>query len=122
MRTSSEPARARAATWAAVASTSAVSVLVIDCTAMGASPPTVTPPTLTGIERRRVRLSITQGYITFVEALPASATGLILRDGRLRALLRMRDFDASWRGAAEGRVSNHEVPAPWRGRGLFARE
>ena len=36
MRTSSEPARASAATWAAVASMSAVSVLVIDCTTTGA--------------------------------------------------------------------------------------
>ena len=49
MRTSSEPARASAATWLAVASTSAVSVLVIDCTTMGASPPTVTLPIVTGM-------------------------------------------------------------------------
>ena len=54
MRTSSDPARARAATWLTVASTSAVSVLVIDCTTIGAPPPTVTPPTSTGID---VRLS-----------------------------------------------------------------
>ncbi len=47
MRTSSEPARASAATWRAVASTSAVSVLVIDCTTIGAPPPTMTPPTST---------------------------------------------------------------------------
>ena len=47
MRTSSEPARASAATWRAVPSTSAVSVLVIDCTTMGAPPPTMTPPTST---------------------------------------------------------------------------
>ena len=44
MRTSSEPARASAATCRAVASTSAVSVLVIDCTAIGAPPPTSTAP------------------------------------------------------------------------------
>ena len=44
MRTSSEPARASAATWRVVASTSAVSVLVIDCTTIGAPPPTVTAP------------------------------------------------------------------------------
>src|ERR1700759_4486810 len=47
MRTSSEPARASAATCRVVASTSAVSVLVIDCTTTGAPPPTVTLPTFT---------------------------------------------------------------------------
>src|SRR5271165_4366382 len=41
-RTISEPARASAAIWRAVASTSAVSVLVIDWTTTGAPPPTVT--------------------------------------------------------------------------------
>ena len=50
MRTSSEPARASAATWRAVASTSAVSVLVIDCTTIGAPPPTMTPPTSTATD------------------------------------------------------------------------
>src|SRR5476649_2365262 len=50
MRTSSEPARASAATWRAVPSTSAVSVLVIDCTTIGAPPPTVTPPTSTATD------------------------------------------------------------------------
>ncbi len=44
-RTSSEPARARAAHWRMVPSISAVSVLVIDCTTIGASLPTRTPPT-----------------------------------------------------------------------------
>jgi hypothetical protein len=53
MRTSSEPARASAATCRAVASASAVSVLVIDCTMTGALPPTVTPATFTATERRR---------------------------------------------------------------------
>ena len=53
MRTISEPARASAAHWRAVASASAVSVLVIDCTTIGASPPIITPPTTTGIEARR---------------------------------------------------------------------
>ena len=41
-RTSSEPARANAAIWRVVASMSAVSVLVIDWTTIGAPPPTVT--------------------------------------------------------------------------------
>src|ERR1700674_1435255 len=53
MRTSSEPACASAATWRAVPSTSAVSVLVMDCTTMAAPPPTVTAPTRTPTERRR---------------------------------------------------------------------
>ena len=50
MRTSSDPALASAATWRTVPSTSAVSVLVIDCTTMGAPPPTMTPPTFTAID------------------------------------------------------------------------
>src|SRR6202044_3829339 len=49
MRTISEPARARAATWATVPSISAVSVLVIDCTTIGAPPPTATLPTITWV-------------------------------------------------------------------------
>src|SRR3979411_2396622 len=44
-RTSSEPARASAATCWTVEGTSAVSVLVMDCTTTGASEPTRTPPT-----------------------------------------------------------------------------
>ena len=43
-RTSSEPARAKAAIWRVVASMSAVSVLVIDWTTIGAPPPTMTAP------------------------------------------------------------------------------
>src|SRR5581483_1267161 len=53
MRTISEPARASAATCAAVEATSAVSVLVIDCTTTGAPSPTVTPPTATATDLRR---------------------------------------------------------------------
>ena len=40
MRTISEPARASAVTCSTVASMSAVSVFVIDCTTIGAPPPT----------------------------------------------------------------------------------
>src|SRR5215467_10519764 len=43
-RTSSDPARARAATCLTVEVMSAVSVLVIDCTTTGAALPTRTPP------------------------------------------------------------------------------
>src|SRR5436305_14400037 len=49
MRTISEPARDSAATWAMVPSISAVSVLVIDCTTIGAPPPTATLPTMTWV-------------------------------------------------------------------------
>ena len=52
--TSSEPARASSATWRTVAVTSAVSVLVIDCTTMGDFPPTVTRPIRTATVGRRV--------------------------------------------------------------------
>ena len=54
MRTSSEPASASALTCATVAATSAVSVLVIDCTTIGAPPPIWMPPTSTARARRRV--------------------------------------------------------------------
>ena len=47
MRTISEPASASSITWRTVASTSAVSVLVIDWTTTGAPPPITTGPTLT---------------------------------------------------------------------------
>src|SRR6476646_5857780 len=53
MRTISEPARASAATWSAVERASSVSVLVIDWTRMGASPPMVLSATRTGREMRR---------------------------------------------------------------------
>src|SRR5665213_3914172 len=53
IRTSSEPARARAAICSMVPATSAVSVLVIDCTTIGAPPPTATLPTMTWVVLRR---------------------------------------------------------------------
>jgi hypothetical protein len=53
--TSSLPARARSRTWATVAATSAVSVLVIDWTTIGWAEPTGTPPIRTvGVWRRGV--------------------------------------------------------------------
>src|ERR1700758_3218355 len=53
MRTSSEPARASSAICLAVLDGSSVSVLVIDCTTMGAPPPTVILPILTPTLGRR---------------------------------------------------------------------
>src|SRR6266852_901120 len=52
-RTISQPASFSSWIWRSVALTSRVSVLVIVCTAIGAAPPTTTPPTLTGIDFRR---------------------------------------------------------------------
>src|SRR6186997_2129907 len=49
MRTISDPARDKAATCAIVPAISAVSVLVIDCTTIGAPPPTATLPTMTWV-------------------------------------------------------------------------
>src|SRR5208337_2299158 len=54
-QTISEPASARAATCSMVPATSAVSVLVIDCTTTGTSQPTRTCPILTvGVFLRRI--------------------------------------------------------------------
>ena len=53
-RTISEPARHNSATCLTVEAMSAVSVLVIDCTTTGASPPTRTLPTRTWRVARRV--------------------------------------------------------------------
>ena len=78
MRTISEPARHSAATWRAVASTSAVSVLVIDWTTIGAPPPTVTAaspsPTLTPTAARRGEGPHGASEIAdFIAAIPFSA-------------------------------------------------
>src|SRR3954451_5341247 len=55
-RTSCDPACASRATWIAVASASAVSVFVIDCTTTGCADPTRMPPTSTlTVGRRRGR-------------------------------------------------------------------
>src|SRR5215472_2417620 len=52
-RTISDPASASSSVCFSVASTSAVSVLVMDCTTIGAPPPTCTGPTLTAKDLRR---------------------------------------------------------------------
>src|SRR3977135_3130780 len=49
IRTSSEPARANAAICATVSAPSAVWLWVIDCTTIGAPPPTATLPTMTWV-------------------------------------------------------------------------
>ena len=62
-RTSSEPARASACTWRVVPLTSAVSVLVIDCTTMGAPPPTRTAPMVTATLARRCGFVMGDGVL-----------------------------------------------------------
>src|SRR6202789_2160376 len=64
MRTSSEPARARAAICWTVDSTSAVSVLVIDCTTNGASEPTRMLPMVTGTDFLRRMTGIHLDFIS----------------------------------------------------------
>ena len=63
MRTSSEPARASSATCLAVPATSAVSVLVIDCTTTGTAPPTVVGPMRTGTLARRFNAALSLEWV-----------------------------------------------------------
>src|SRR2546421_8077464 len=104
-RTISEPARARSAHWRAVASMSAVSVLVIDCTTIGASPPIVTPPTFTGIELRR-------GSCELVIAWPSLFACQILP--------RLRDVRASRSFSDHSAKHSPQRPLSPRGRGREA--
>src|SRR5450755_1513540 len=61
--TNSDPARASALTCATVPSISAVSVLVMDCTTIGALPPMVTAPTFTPRDvLRGIIQQLYQGY------------------------------------------------------------
>ena len=99
MRTISEPARCSAATCATVWSTSAVSVLVIDCTTTGAPPPTITPPTSTPTDVRRGkgeekypvmagRLLISGATCVHVDAKPRSNTSdqpIVLAENQVRS-------------------------------------
>src|ERR1700680_2621694 len=57
-RTISQPDSFSSWIWRSVAFTSRVSVLVMVWTAIGAAPPITTPPTLTGIDLRRVTIPI----------------------------------------------------------------
>src|SRR5690606_13843333 len=73
-RTISEPARQSSATCFTVAPTSAVSVLVMDCTTTGAPPPTSTLPTRTWrVARRRAGpescFNASSGMVSIVGAL-----------------------------------------------------
>src|SRR6185437_7847904 len=56
-RTISQPTSFSSWIWRRVALTSRVSVLVMVWTAIGAAPPITTPPTLTGMDLRRVTIT-----------------------------------------------------------------
>ena len=53
----SQPTSSSSLIWRTVASTLRVSVLVMDCTVIGALPPTVTSPTWMALETRLVVMS-----------------------------------------------------------------
>jgi hypothetical protein len=60
--------------------TSAVSVLVIDCTTIGAPPPTFTPPTITGtLTRRGLGPAISTSAATFAILFIVGSWGLGLQ-------------------------------------------
>src|SRR2546428_12858618 len=83
-RTMSAPARSRACTCSTVALTSLVTVLVIDCTVIGASPPTGTLPTWIV---RQVRRRVAREGPTLIVNLAGLACRLLerLRDGKKNA-------------------------------------
>ena len=67
-RTISEPARHSSATCLTLEATSAVSVLVIDCTTTGLPPPTFTPPMSTDWVMRRGQAVALLGGVGWVTA------------------------------------------------------
>src|SRR6195952_3693128 len=95
MRTISEPARANAATCAMVPLMSAVSVLVIDCTTIGAPPPTATLPTMTWVLRCRgcgPATSLWGGFSSMFMGSRISGFGdsqQWIKRGRLRSIMRL---------------------------------
>src|SRR3546814_7481153 len=103
-RTSSEPARHRSATCFTVEATSAVSVLVIDCTTTGASPPTATPPMRTWRVFRRGAGPKAQSDRGWTRAWAAAgvvviAAFLSVRDGAVGFVLTLLVTKARARGA-----------------------
>src|SRR6266481_1898899 len=112
IRTSSEPARESAAICATVPATSAVSVLVIDCTTIGAPPPTVTSPTMTWVVLCRALGPATSswgGFMGLFMASQISGFGDIQqwisrnRDNRARPVNQIKPGDHQYRRGAEGR-------------------
>src|SRR3954470_19457246 len=100
MRTISEPARARAATCSAVARASSVSVFVMDCTRMGASPPMILSATRTGREGRRVVMELLDG-----EARDGHARMRLERE--IATVVAERHLGGVADDGAEGRLADH---------------
>src|SRR5271167_3103446 len=75
-RTSSDPARARAATCWTVEAMSAVSVFVIDCTTIGASEPTRTLPMVQVTVFLRWRLAMGSFILACGEGFATGGTGV----------------------------------------------
>src|SRR5258705_9807921 len=99
MRTSSEPAMASSFTWIAVPMASTVSMLVMDCTRTGASPPTVTTrapqATRAWTERRAAGAAGSTGRqgVVMVDSLDFETGHVVARHGpqveRLAAYLHL---------------------------------
>ena len=130
-RTSSLPARASAATCRTVAATSAVSVLVIDCTTIGCPDPTGTPPTRTVTVGRRMVGGMAREYnfvharrprareIRAAAAITGVATYVPERVVTNAELARTLDTSDDWivtrTGIRERRIAPHreKPPPPW---------
>src|SRR5687768_4051742 len=98
MRTISEPARASAATCSAVDAASSVSVLVIDCTRMGAPPPMILSATRTGREWRRDCIGLFESEARDRDPGMGLERDLavVVEDGHVG---RVADHDVEWRPA-----------------------
>src|ERR671938_589269 len=90
-RTMSAPASASARTCPSVASTSVVSVVVIDCTAMGAPPPIATDPTRSCRVRRRSLIALMPWWSYAPMLAPRKGKA---RRGRRRAVVLTRQAAA----------------------------
>src|SRR5215472_5027894 len=80
MRTTSDPASASALTCSTVARISAVSVLVIDCTTIGASLPIATLSTRTSRVRRRAMFECPAMLIASRQAQPRDVLARVWRE------------------------------------------
>src|SRR6201991_840796 len=109
MRTSSEAARDSAAICSTVPAMSAVSVLVIDCTTIGAPPPTATLPTMTCVVLCRPRgpaTSVCSGFSSLFMGSRISGFGDIqqwINHRRARAVNEIEPGDNQNGGDGEGR-------------------
>src|SRR5688500_13112685 len=100
MRTISEPARASAATCSAVDPASSVSVLVIDCTRIGAPPPMILSATWTGRERRR-------GCMGLFQSEPGDRDLRVRLEGELAVVVEHDHVGCVADHDREGRAARH---------------